>query len=252
MSMSKPSLSVVLAVHNESNCLGTCLQAIKDIADEIIVVDGHSTDNTVAIAKSYSAHVISTTNKPNFHINKNIAISAAKCDWILQLDADEVVTPALKKDIVSAINAKQYNGYWMNRKNWFLSRFLTKGGQYPDPTIRLYRRGYGKLPAADVHEQACVKGSIGHLSNDLLHYRDTSFKKYLGGFDRYSSLIALQMANNTTPNPLAYLLYKPLYTFLNIYIRHKGFVDGFPGFVFAFFSGLIFPVAYIKHFKSLK
>ena len=193
--MSKTKLSVVLATFNEEANIARCLESVKDIANEIVIVDGESTDKTVEIAKKFGARIISTTNKSNFHINKNMAIDAANGDWILQLDVDEVVSPELSLEIKKEINYKKYNGYWINRKNWFLTRFLTKGGQYPDPTLRLYRNGKGRLPANDVHEQAEVKGEVGHLKNDLLHYRDTNFEKYMEGFNRYSTIVSMQLAD---------------------------------------------------------
>lgn len=253
--MNRPTLSVVLAVYNEEINLGRCLQAIKSIAQEIVIVDGESTDATVSIAKSFKAKIISTPNQQNFHHMKNLAIASASCDWILQLDADEVVSPELAEEINSIIDDQQssINGYWVNRRNWFLNRFLTKGGQYPDPTMRLYRRGKGKLPANDVHEQAKVEGQTGYLRNDLLHYRDTSLEKYLQGFNRYSTFIATQL-EKTQPkinltNSINYLFVKPVVIFIKIYIRHRGYVDGFPGFIFAIFSALIQPVAYVKYWQ---
>ncbi len=252
--MAKSKLSVVLAIRNEEFNLDRCLQAVNSIADQIVVVDEKSTDNSVAIAKRFKAKVIEVEHSDNFHVTKNIAIEAATGDWVLQLDADEVVTPELAEEIKAIVNNEKItvNGYWVNRKNWFLNRFLTKGGQYPDPTLRLYRRGFGKLPAKDVHEQAQVIGEIGYLKNDLLHYRDISFVKYLQGFNRYSSFIAGQMTTKSTNivNTIMYLLVKPVFTFLKIYIRHRGYVDGFPGFVFALFSGLIYPVAFIKNWQG--
>lgn len=252
----KIKLSVVLATYNEEANIGRCLEAVKGIADEIIVVDGSSTDKTVQIAKKYGAKITVRENPANFHINKNIAIDAAKGEWILQLDADEVVSPELVKEISYTINHKSaFDGYWMNRKNWFLNRFLTKGGQYPDPTLRLYRRGLGRLPAADVHEQATVNGLVSHLQHDLLHYHHTSFSKYMDGFNRYSSFAASQMRDR--PEPLGiwpainYLVIKPIGTFLNIYFRHLGLVDGYPGFVFALFSGLTHAVTYIKYWQQM-
>lgn len=250
-------LSVVLATHNEEANIARCLEAVKDIADEIIVVDGQSTDKTVPIAKKYKAQVIIRENPANFHINKNIAIGSARGEWILQLDADEVVSPDLAKEISQIVSHRSsFNGYWMNRKNWFLTRFLTKGGQYPDPTLRLYKKGFGKLPAADVHEQAAVTGPVGHLKYDLLHYADTSFSKYIERFNRYSSFIASQMQSRHQPlgvlPALNHLVIKPLITFLKIYLRHRGYVDGYPGFVFALFSGFIHPVAYIKYWQHTK
>lgn len=247
-------LSVVLAVHNEEANLARCLEAVKNIADEVVIVDGQSTDNTVSIAKKYKAKIISTTNKSNFHINKIMAINAARGEWILQLDADEVVTSELSSEIISAITrSSDINGYWINRKNWFLTKFLTKGGQYPDPTLRLYRNGKGRLPAKDVHEQATVEGKVGYLKHNLLHYRDTSFEKYLEGFNRYSSFMTTQMQELKLPLGIFpafnYLIIKPLLTFLNIYFRHRGYIDSMPGFIFALFSGLIHAVAYIKYWQ---
>jgi len=245
-------LSVVLATRNEEANLTRCLEAVKSIANEIIIADEQSTDKTVGIAKKFGAKVISVPHQENFHITKNIAIDAARGDWILQLDADEVVSPELACEIVSTINheSSTMNGYWVNRRNWFLTRFLSKGGQYPDPTLRLYRRGKGRLPAKDVHEQAVVSGPVGHLQHDLLHYRDTSFAKYLDGFNRYSSFLAANINPEVNlRQTLNYLGCKPVVTFCKIYFRHRGYVDGYPGFVFALFSGLTHAIAYIKYWQ---
>lgn len=152
------TISVVLATYNEEKNLPDCLESVKDLADEIIIVDGGSTDKTVEIAKKYKAKIISTTNPPIFHINKQKAIDVATKDWVLQLDADERITKELGKEIEEKIRDKNVNGYWMPRKNWFLGRFLRKGGQYPDYTLRLYRNGKGHLPQKSVHEQAVVDG----------------------------------------------------------------------------------------------
>src|SRR3989344_2002590 len=130
--------------------------SVKELADEICIVDGGSIDKTVEIAKKYNAIIKISDNPQVFHINKQKAIDMATSDWILQLDADERVTPQLKQEILSTINDTQltFKGYWLPRKNWFLGRFLMKGGQYPDYTLRLYKRGKGRLPQKDVHEQA--------------------------------------------------------------------------------------------------
>lgn len=241
-------LSVVLATRNEEANIERCLESVHKLADEIVIADERSEDKTVQISKKYKAKIITVDHQDNFHITKNIAIDAAKGDWILQLDADEVVSPELADEILSIINTQNsvFNGFWINRRNWFLDRFLTKGGQYPDPTIRLYKRGKGRLPARDVHEQAKIEGEVGHLKNDLLHYRDTSFEKYLDGFNRYSSFMASQLSG---PSVFMYLFVKPALTFFMIYFRHLGLVDGFAGFVFALFSGLIYPVSYIKFWQ---
>jgi len=249
-------ISVVLAVFNEENYLDQCLESVKDFAWETVIVDGGSTDGTLKIAKKYKAAVVSTNNPKNFHINKNKAIDKAKGDWVLQLDADEVVTKDLKKEILEKVNDITINGFWIPRKNYFLGKFLTKGGQYPDYTLRLYRKGKGRLPAEDVHEQAVVEGEKQYLKHDLLHVRDKSFSEYMYRFNRYTSLIAIQMRDSgvtiSTISFLNYILFKPFVWFVKVYFRHRGYVDGFPGFVFAFFSSLRFSVAYIKMWSSYK
>lgn len=244
-------LSVVLAVYNEEDNLGSCLESIKELAAEIVIVDGGSTDDTIKIAKSFGARVIQTSNPVVFHINKNKAIDAAAGDWILQLDADERVSPELAKEIRQVIAKKSnINGYWIPRRNFFLDRFLSKGGQYPDFTLRLYKKGKGRLPAKDIHEQAIVDGPADYLKNNLLHIRDKNFSIYLQRFNRYTGLIADQlMESKVTINPIVFLNYifvKPLYWFLKVYFRNRAYVDGFPGFVFVLFSSLRFSVAYLK------
>lgn len=248
-------ISVVLAVYNEEKNLRSCLKSAKDLAWEIVIVDGGSTDKTLEIAKEFGAKIIQTNNPQNFHINKNKAIEAAKGDWILQLDADEVISDKLAQEIKEITSLKtDINGYWIPRSNFFLGRFLKKGGQYPDYTLRLYRRGKGKLPAKDVHEQATVEGEVGFLKNDLLHLRDKSFSEYMIRFNRYTDLFSKQLEQAklkiTIFSFVDYILLKPLLWFLKAYFRHRGYVDGFPGFVFALFSSLRFPVAYLKYWNN--
>ncbi|MCR4305903.1 MAG: glycosyltransferase family 2 protein [Candidatus Daviesbacteria bacterium] len=248
------TVSVVLATYNEEDNLASCLDSVKDLAGEIVIVDGGSKDKTLDIARQFNAKVIQTDNPPIFHINKNKAIDAATGDWVLQLDADEIVTKDLADEIKKTINFDLgINGYWLPRRNFFLGRFLTKGGQYPDYTLRLYRRGTGRLPAKDVHEQAQVSGKVGYLKNDLLHLRDKVFSEYIKRFNRYTDLLASQLKDkNISINILSFVSYviiRPVFWFLKVFIRHKGFVDGFPGFVFAFFSSLRFPISYFKLWK---
>ena len=247
--MSQPTISVAIATYNEQDNIKRCLDSVTKWVDEIVVVDGTSSDNTVGIVKKFPhLKLVSTTNKIIFHINKQKAIDLCRSDWILQLDADEVVTPELRDEILATIRQpSKYTGYWINRRNFFLGRFLTKGGVYPDPTIRLYLRGQGRLPCKDVHEQAVVDGPVGQLKHDLLHYADPNFDRFLLRNHRYSSLLARQITN---PGFLDYFVFKPIFTFFSLYLRHRGYVDGFPGFVFAFYSALRFPSAYVKYWES--
>ncbi len=248
------TISIALATYNEETKIQDCLDSVK-WADEIVIVDGSSTDNTVKIIrKNKNIKLISTDNKPIFHINKRMAIDACTSDWILQLDADEVVSPELHQEIIKIIKQNPTeNGFWIPRKNYFLGSFLTKGGQFPDYTVRLYRNGFGNLPAKNVHEQAIIKGQVGFLNSPLLHYADTSFSRYFLRNDRYTTLIAHELKDQKLSlnwfNFINYYCFKPIFEFCLIYFRHRGYIDGFPGFVFAFYSALRFPIAYTKYYE---
>jgi len=254
-------ISIALATFNEEKNLKNCLESIKDLAGEIVVVDGGSSDKTVKIAQDYGARVIVTSNPPIFHINKQKAIDACSSDWILQLDADERVTPELAKEIrvtIEQSSNRAINGFWIPRKNWFLGRFLTKGGQYPDYTLRLYRQGKGHLPCKSVHEQAEVTGKVDYLKNPLIHMADVNFNQYLKRWNRYNDLLADEirekLTNRTAIGKIIdfyfYNCIKPGWWFILTYFRHKGFVDGWQGFVFSLFSSLKFPVAYYKYLRG--
>lgn len=259
MAQAKIGLSVVLASYNEEDNIGPCLETVKGLADEIVVVDGESRDKTREIARSFGAKVIKTTNKPIFHLNKQLGVDQATGQWILQLDADERVTPELAQEIREIVEKKDRQtpkspvAYWLKRKNLFLGRFLTKGGVYPDPVIRLFQRGKARLPCRSVHEQFEVDGAVGWLNNELIHLADPTFSRYIKRHNRYTSLMAQEMVKAQEETGLVamvnYFLFKPVVWFLKTYFRHQGFRDGLPGFVFALFSSLRFPVALIKSWE---
>lgn len=280
-------LSVVLAVFNEENNLKDCLESVKNIADEIVIVDGGSSDHTVEIAKSFKAKIIETDNPPIFHINKQKALEAAKNEWILQLDADERVSEKLSKEIAEVITmdeeklndyqknlpnkklflrhqiliekrdgkigseGEEYTAFFVPRLNYFLGKYLKYGGVYPDGVIRLVKNGKARFPAKDVHEQIEIKGRVGWLQNDLLHFDSPNFKRYLERNNRYINLIVDEMKNDKIGKGLnqwiSYFIVKPVSWFLMTQIRHKGILDGWQGIVFSFFSALRFPRAYFRY-----
>lgn len=283
-------ISVVLAVYNEEKNLEACLASVQDITDDIVIVDGTSTDNTVAIAKKYGARVVITDNPPIFHINKQKAIDLAKHEWILQLDADERVSPELGKEILklTELNDEEiehyqetlpsrklfirhqkllekrdghigtlhgnYAAFFLPRLNYFLGHYMRYGGVYPDGVIRLIRKGKAYLPCKSVHEQMVVDGRVGWLQHDLYHVDSPNFKRYLQRNNRYTDLLAAELreqkANKNPITPVKQLLVLPAWWFGLTYVRHKGFKDGWPGFVFSFFSSLRFPISYVKSFRQ--
>lgn len=290
--MKKTGLSIVLATYNEENNLGDCLESVKDIADEIIVVDGSSTDATVEIAKKYNAKVTIVENQQNFHINKQKALELARFEWILQLDADERVSKKLAKEIEQviisseeelkiyqkqlpsrklflrhqklletregAIGSKEgkYAAFFIPRLNYFLGKYLRFGGVYPDGVIRLVRKGYAHFPAKDVHEQISINGKVGWLQNPLLHEDSPTFKRYLEKNNRYVVFLAQQLKDDKIKKDfitqLDYLVIKPISWFFATQIRHKGILDGYQGLLFSLFSALRFPRAYLKYLTEKK
>lgn len=283
-------LSIVLATYNEEKHIGECLDMVKNIADEIIVVDGSSKDRTREIAKEHGAEVIKKDNPKIFHINKQVALDAAKNEWILQLDADERVTKELAGEIVKLIslsesdlekyqgdleekelfvrhqslveerdekigdNMGNYNAFFIPRLNYFLGKYLKYGGVYPDGVIRLVRKGYANFPCKDVHEQIEVGGKVGWLANPLYHMADTNFSHYLKRNSKYIDLLRDDLVRDKTgKNPVQFLSYtfiKPIHWFFLTQIGHKGILDGFQGIVFSFFSALRFPRAYWRYLKT--
>jgi glycosyltransferase involved in cell wall biosynthesis len=288
----KHKLSVVLATFNEESNLYDCLESIRGIADEIIIVDGSSTDRTVDIAKSFDAQIIITTNPPMFHVNKQKAIDLASCDWILQLDADERVGRELAAEIKSVINMteseirqhqenlsqkklflrhqkiiesrdgsigvkeSEYAAFFIPRLNYFLGKYLRYGGVYPDGVIRLIKKGKGRFPCKDVHEQITVNGKVGWIQKPLYHNDSPTFKRYMQRNSKYIDRIAQNLADeHLAINPktsLDYLFLKPILWFFITQFRHKGILDGYQGIIFSFFSALRFPRAYLRYINNLQ
>ncbi len=255
-------LSVALATYNEEQNIVECLNSVRTLADEIVIVDGSSTDETVELARKAGARVIITDNKPIFHINKQLAMDNVAGKLILQLDADEIVDDELHAFLLKLketfINGEydvktQPVAWWIKRNNFFLGTFMRKGGQYPDAVIRLYVNGYASLPQKDVHEQMDVNGKTGFAEGHLIHYSNKTFGDYLRKWNAYTSLSAEALAKeHSNPNFLLfinYLFLKPIYTFFLLYFRHKGLLDGFPGFVFALMSGIFHQMVYLKYWE---
>ncbi len=286
----RSKLSVVLATYNEAENLRECLESVKGIAHEIVIVDGSSIDNTREIAASFGAKVVETTNPPIFHINKEKALRRAENEWVLQLDADERVTPALADEIVRVINLSEeelevyqkslleailfvrhrklieerdgkigiesgeYAGFFIPRLNYFLGKFLSYGGVYPDGVIRLVKRDKAHFPQKSVHEQIAIDGRVGWLENPLLHLDSPTFTRYLQRNSRYVNLIRDELKGEGKGKNLVqlvnYFIFKPLGWFFLTQIRHKGVLDGWQGVMFSFFSALRFPRAYWRYLKE--
>lgn len=287
----KIDISVVLASYNEESNLDRCLKSVANWAQEIVIVDGGSTDGTLAIATKYHVRIIKTDNPPIFHINKQKALNAAKSKWILQLDADEVVTPELAQEIRAIVTMSDkeiderpieqnllklfkrhqalieerdgkigsatgsYTAFFVPRRNFFLGHPLKYSGTYPDGVIRLVQKDKARFPAKSVHEQIEIEGRVGWLYHDLLHFSNQTLAKYFYAADKYTNLLAKDLkssGNNKLLLFIEYVCIKPPLTFLSLFFRYKGILDGWYGFLFDLFSAEHFPVAYFKYLKLTK
>jgi glycosyltransferase involved in cell wall biosynthesis len=251
----KITLSVAVATYNEEANIKRCLDSVREIADEIVVVDGGSTDNTFSIVKEYTNNITSTNNPPIFHINKQKAIEKCSGMWILQMDADEEVSDKLAKEIQETIKKSTSTaGYYIARNNYFTGKLMHRGGMYPDYVIRLFKNGKGNFPCKSVHEQIAIDGETGYLKEPLNHYPYPTFSEYLRKANTYTSLTATELQEKNIPKTIyyafIYLVVKPALTFIMLYVRHKGFQDGWRGFAWALFSGLHHAQAYGKYIKS--
>ncbi|MCR4326638.1 MAG: glycosyltransferase family 2 protein [Candidatus Roizmanbacteria bacterium] len=248
MSTKLVSVSVCMAVHNEEDRIGSTLEQVIDWVDEVVIIDGESTDKTVQVAQSFGkkVRVYHEKNAPNFIANKQKAIERAKSAWTLELDADELVTDALKDEIRQAVITDNV-GFRIPRLNHFLGKPLKKGGQYPDLKFRLYRSGFAQFPSQSVHDEAALISEhaaepTGQLSSPLLHYPYASIAVYMRKTIQYAQFEAdVLYEKGVRPSVglwIQYYIGKPLYWFGLTYVRHRGYVDGFPGFAFSLFSSI--------------
>ncbi len=263
-------LSVVIITHNEDANLGRTLESVKPLVTdgkgEIIVVDSGSTDRTVEIAKSFGARVFVEEWK-GFAAQKNSAIDKAAGDWILSLDADEELERELARLITYAISEKQphpkqelvdaidgamprpsVSGYWIQRRNEFLGRRLRHGGFWPDPKLRLFRRGSGRFENRAVHEDIQVNGLAGTIqSGTLLHHSYPTLSDYIDHMNRYSSLGAeMVVANGKVRFSVINIVFRPLATFIYNYFFRLGFLDGREGLLLHLYHAVYVSWKYAK------
>ncbi len=252
--MSPPRLSVILITKNEAHNIEACLRSVQGLADEIVVVDSGSTDDTADIARRLGATVSVTADWPGFGVQKGRALALATGEWVLSLDADERVGEALAAEIrrvVSAPGAAAADttgqgfapgtagggatlaGYELSRLSSFCGQWMRHGDWYPDRVLRLVRRGRARFTEDLVHERMVVDGPVGRLAGDLLHHTMTSLDDALDKMNRYTTGRALDRVRAGRRGSLAGALGHGLWAFVRSYVVKRGFLDGRLGFVLA-------------------
>ena len=227
-----PQLSVTVIALNQEDHIGECL-ASASFADEIVVVDTGSTDRTVEVARTYTDRVL-TTSWQGFGRTKNYALDQARGDWVFSLDTDERVPAALQDEIRGVVKVNgPLAGYRVPRKNYFCGRWIRHLGWYPDYTLRLFRRDQGRFREREVHEEVVVNGPVGNLQTPLDHYSYRSVSEYVTRMDRYARLAAVELAKRGRRPLPGELVYRPVVTFLHLYILRRGFLEGTTGYTLA-------------------
>lgn len=222
-------LSVTVITKNEAADIGAALASVK-WADEIVVVDSESTDDTAAIARTFTDRVI-VRAWPGYVEQKNFAAAQAAHDWVLSLDADERVTPALADEIRTTLGNPADAAYRMPRVTWHLGRWIRTTDWYPDHQLRLYDRRRARWTGRYVHEAVSVDGAIGQLRGELQHFAYRNISDHLETIDRYTTFAARQMRENGRRAGLLRLAGHPPLAFLRNYVARGGFRQGIPGFI---------------------
>ena len=230
--MDKLPLSVALISYNEEKNISRTLEAVQDIASEIIIVDSGSTDKTIEIARSYGAKVFVEEWK-GFRDQKNSALEKCTQEWILFLDCDEVVSKELKKSIINAVKNPFADGYMINRKTVYLGKLLNHAWQ-PDWNLRLVKKSSNpRWEGGEIHEFLVIDGKVKKIEGNLLHYSYKDIKDHFTKVVNYSYLSAVDLNKKGKRFKFYKLFFNPFASFVREYFLKKGFLDGIRGFIVA-------------------
>jgi len=248
------SLSAVILSKNSEKKIGSCLSSLKGWADEIIIVDGGSTDNTVKIAAQFGARVYPHPFSGSFAMERNFGTEKASGEWVLQLDSDETVTDGFKKRCDEILPGTKYSAFKFRRKNVFLGHEFTYGGWY-HWSQHLFKRGFAVYEGR-VHEKMIVKGDVGLIDADMLHMPFDSISEFIERQNRYTDLQVadtIDQDKELTVKKIRYnLKVKPAKIFRKIYINKKGYKEGIYGFIFAFLFSYIHFLKWAKVWEKTK
>jgi len=246
--MSRVPITVCVVTLDEERNIAACL-ASAHFADEVVVVDSHSTDRTRAIAAEMGARVIER-DWPGHIQQKNFAIEQASHAWVLCLDADERLSPELAGAIQAALEGDALpSGFEFNRRTWYLGRWIRHGGWYPDTKLRLFRRSAGRWGGINPHDHVHVEGEVVKLRGDLLHYSYDSIADHLRIIDSYTTIMADERHAAGKRAGVLSVLGRPAWKFLRMYVLKAGFLDGLAGLIVALLGSYY---TFLKYAKLLE
>jgi len=242
-------ISVAIIARNEEENLRRLLPNITGFAEEIILVHNDCTDDTVRIAKDYGARCFDEIWH-GYKEQKNLAIQKCTKEWILCMDADEVLSDKLKQSITSFLSnnaSNHYNGASFNRCSFFMGKWIRHGDWYPDKKNRLLRSSKGLWEGGEVHEHLAIEGEVCHLTGDLLHYSYDSILEFPQKMSVYAKQFARQRMKNEEKVSNLQILVRPVWRFFRAYFFRLGFLDGLPGLIIASSSSYECMLKYVYH-----
>lgn len=245
-------LSAVLSVYNEEKNLQDCLESLKWV-DEIIVVDNSSTDQTVKICQKYTDKIFNRPNLNMLNVNKNFGFTQATGQWILNLDADERVTPQLKEEILTAIEDTNVAGYLLSRQNIIFGKWIQHGLWWPDYQLRLFQRSKGKFACQHIHEKIEVTGPTANLKNPLVHQNYQTVSQFIQKMDRiYTENEAKNFLATGKKINWQDSIRMPIQDFLSVFFAREGYKDGLHGLVLALLQAFYALVVFAKVWEKEK
>ncbi|HAJ56615.1 MAG TPA: hypothetical protein DCL35_02470 [Candidatus Omnitrophica bacterium] len=249
--MDKTQVSVVVLTKNEGANIAECLESVKGWADEIIVIDDISSDNTVSIAQKYADKVL-TKRMEIEGTHRNWAYAQAKNSWVLSLDADERMTDELKEEISAELaKNKEFVTYTTPRRNYIGTYWVKGGGWYPSGQIKLLRKDKFKFEEVEVHPRAFADGPCGHLKGDIIHYSYKNYEDFLNKLNKQTTLEAKKWIRTGRKMSMGRAFWRALDRFFRRFVGKKGWKDGFTGFMVAFFDTVYQIVSYAKYRQML-
>ncbi|MDH5598942.1 MAG: glycosyltransferase family 2 protein [Cyclobacteriaceae bacterium] len=223
-------ISAVIITKNEENNIGRCLKSLEGVADEIIVVDSFSEDQTEAICSNYGVRFVQKVFI-DYSDQKNYANSLAGNEFILSIDADEELSPELRNSILSQKNTLEADGYQFNRKTNYCGAWINHCGWYPDTKLRLFKKSKAEWKGS-IHEELILSSQhIIHLKGDILHYSFPDIESHLRKMNHFTDYMAQNMYNKNKKVSLLKLIISPGFEFIKKYILQLGFLDGYQGFI---------------------
>lgn len=244
-------ISATVITLNEEKKIERCLQSLIGVADEIVVVDSHSTDKTEEICCRFNVRFI--RNKfPGYVAQKNFAVNLATYDYILSLDADEMLSDKLKAQILNVKeNGFEYDGYSFNRFNNYCGKWIRFCGWYPDKKIRLWNKSKGEWTGTDPHDKVLLpKSNVMHLKGDLLHFAYLTVDEHLVQMNKFADVAAKAKYKKGKKSIFViHILLNPVFKFVKKYIFQLGFLDGYYGFVFCAAASSLNFFKYLKLYE---